>query len=165
MSRAQRRVQLTLSINGQDRSLDVPDGVTLLDALRDYASLTGTKYGCGEGQCGSCMVLIDGRAMNSCLLPAASTVGKKIVTIEGLASGRRLHPVQQAFLDHAAFQCGFCTPGMIIGAVALLSNNPNPSAAQIRDGLHGHLCRCGTYPRIVEAVRSVAAELKEATHG
>jgi aerobic-type carbon monoxide dehydrogenase small subunit (CoxS/CutS family) len=157
-------MQLSLAINGQNRSFDAPAGVTLLEVLRDYAGLTGTKYGCGEGRCGSCMVLIDGRAMNSCLVPATSAAGKQLVTIEGLASGERLHPVQQAFLDHAAFQCGFCTPGMIVGTVALLSKNPSPSEAEIRDGLQGHLCRCGTYPRIVEAVRSAAARLREATH-
>jgi aerobic-type carbon monoxide dehydrogenase small subunit (CoxS/CutS family) len=158
-------MRIALTINGQNRSLDVPAGVTLLEALRDYAGLTGTKYGCGEGQCGSCTVLVDGRAMNSCLLRAASAVGKQIVTIEGLAVGGRLHPVQQAFLDRSAFQCGFCTPGMIVGAVALLSKNASPSEPEIRDGLQGHLCRCGTYPRIVEAVRLAAARLKDAAHG
>jgi aerobic-type carbon monoxide dehydrogenase small subunit (CoxS/CutS family) len=158
-------MQLTLTINGQDRALNLPEGVTLLRALRDYAGLTGTKYGCGEGLCGSCTVLVDGRATHSCLRLAASTVGSKIVTIEGLVSGERLHPVQQAFLDHAAFQCGFCTPGMILGAVALLSSNPRRSPAEIRNSLDGHLCRCGAYPRIVEAVRSAASRWKEAADG
>ena len=158
-------MEVTLNVNGRDRRLDLPAGATLLEALRDYADLTGTKYGCGEGQCGACTVLIDDRAMSSCLLNAASVIGKRIVTIEGLASPRSLHPVQQAFLDHAAFQCGFCTPGMIMGSVALLTKNPSPSAAEIRDALDGHLCRCGTYPRIVEAVRTAASKMKESHRG
>jgi aerobic-type carbon monoxide dehydrogenase small subunit (CoxS/CutS family) len=154
-------MEITLNINGRHRRLNLPANTTLLDALRDYANLTATKYGCGEGQCGACTVLVDGRAMKSCLMNAASATGKKIVTCEGLASARTLHPVQQAFLDYSAFQCGFCTPGMIMGAVALLAKNPRPSAAAIRDALEGHLCRCGTYPRIVEAVRAAASMPKE----
>jgi len=155
---------ITLNINGRDRRLNVPDGITLLDALRDYAGLTGAKYGCGEGRCGACTVLIDGRAGQSCLVTAASAAGKKIVTIEGLASAGALHPVQQAFLDHSAFQCGFCTPGMILGAVALLDRSPRPSPDEIRVGLQGHICRCGTYPRIVDAVLA-ASNRKGARRG
>ena len=151
-------MEIELNINGQNRRLDVAPGVTLLEALRDYAGLTGTKYGCGEGQCGACTVLIDGRAARSCILSAASRAGRKIVTIEGLAAGQALHPVQRAFLDHAAFQCGFCTPGMILGAVALLDQDPNPTASRIREELQGHICRCGAYPRIVDAVRAAASE-------
>jgi aerobic-type carbon monoxide dehydrogenase small subunit (CoxS/CutS family) len=154
-------VRIDLTINGGVRTLDVPAGATLLEALRDYAGLTGTKYGCGEGQCGSCTVLVDGRAVKSCLATAASAAGKKIVTIEGLASGAALHPVQQAFLDHAAFQCGFCTPGMIMGAVALLGSNPRPTADDVRRELQGHICRCGAHPRIVEAVLA-ASKSREA---
>jgi aerobic-type carbon monoxide dehydrogenase small subunit (CoxS/CutS family) len=154
-------MKLSLHINGRLRVMELPDAnsVTLLDALRLHAGLTGTKYGCGEGQCGACTVLIDGRAVRSCLVSAASAAGKKIVTIEGLAAsaGATLHPVQQAFLDHAAFQCGFCTPGMILGAVALLEENPRPTDAQMRVALQGHICRCGTYPRIVQAVRAAGA--------
>jgi len=158
-------MEIELNINGQNRRLDVAPGVTLLEALRDYAGLTGTKYGCGEGQCGACTVLIDGRAARSCILSAASAAGRKIVTIEGLAAGQALHPVQQAFLDHAAFQCGFCTPGMILGAVALLDQDPNPTASRIREELQGHICRCGAYPRIVDAVRAAASEKKVSRRG
>jgi aerobic-type carbon monoxide dehydrogenase small subunit (CoxS/CutS family) len=158
-------MDIELNINGQNRRLDLPPGVTLLEALRDYARLTGTKYGCGEGQCGACTVLIDGRAVKSCVASAASAAARKIVTIEGLASGQGLHPVQQAFLDHAAFQCGFCTPGMILGAVALLGQNPSPTETEIREGLQGHVCRCGTYPRIVDAVRAAASKRKESRRG
>jgi aerobic-type carbon monoxide dehydrogenase small subunit (CoxS/CutS family) len=158
-------MEIELNINGQIRRLDLPAGVTLLEALRDYAGLTGTKYGCGEGQCGACTVLIDGRAVKSCGIGAANVAGRKIVTIEGLASAPGLHPVQQAFLEHAAFQCGFCAPGMILGAVALLGQSPSPSAAAIREALQGHICRCGAYPRIVDAVLSAASKMKESRRG
>ncbi|HVX67993.1 MAG TPA: (2Fe-2S)-binding protein [Bryobacteraceae bacterium] len=158
-------MEIELNINGRNRRLEVPPGTTLLEALRDYAGLTGTKYGCGEGQCGACTVLIDGRAGKSCTVDAASAAGSKIVTIEGLAAGPDLHPVQQAFLDLAAFQCGFCTPGMILGAVSLLAEEPNPTAAGIREGLEGHICRCGTYPRIVDAVRAAGLKMRESRRG
>ncbi|WP_321473698.1 (2Fe-2S)-binding protein [uncultured Paludibaculum sp.] len=157
-------MELKFRLNGAERRLDIPPKLTLLDAIRDYAGLTGTKYGCGEGQCGACTVLLDGRAVKSCILPATSAQGREVTTVEGLAAGGRLHPVQQAFLDHSAFQCGFCTPGMITGAVALLSQNPSPSETEIRAGLQSHVCRCGTYPRIVEAVRA-ASLLKGAPRG
>jgi len=147
-------MHVNLHINGVVHDLDLPPSTTLLSALRDYANLTGTKYGCGEGQCGACTVTIDGRAVKACMITAASAAGRKIVTIEGLATANTLHPVQQAFLDHSAFQCAFCTPGMIMGAVALLAANPNPTASDIRTALNGHLCRCGVYPRIVEAVKA-----------
>lgn len=149
-------MDLHFHLNGVERRLALPDGLTLLDAIRDYAGLTGTKYGCGEGQCGACTVLLDGRAVKSCVLPASAAQGKAVTTIEGLARNGQLHPVQRAFLDHSAFQCGFCTPGMITGAVALLARNAKPTEAQIRAGLQGHLCRCGTYPRIVAAVRAAS---------
>lgn len=149
-------MELQIRLNGEERRLRMPEGLTLLDAIRDYAGLTGTKYGCGEGQCGACTVLLDGRAVKSCILPASAAQGKAVTTIEGLARGGKLHPVQQAFLDHSAFQCGFCTPGMITGAVALLAKTAKPTEEQVRAGLQGHLCRCGTYPRIVEAVRAAS---------
>ena len=154
---------ITLQVNGAVRSGAAPDGITLLEFLRDHLHLTGAKYGCGEGVCGACTVLVDGRAVQSCTISAASVQGRRITTIEGLAPAGRLHPVQQAFLDAEAFQCGYCTPAMILAAAALLKETPNPSAALIREKLDGHLCRCGTYPRIVEAVR-LAAKL-EAAHG
>ncbi|QOY86243.1 (2Fe-2S)-binding protein [Paludibaculum fermentans] len=158
-------MELKFRLNGADRSLQVPPRLTLLDAIRDYAGLTGTKYGCGEGQCGACTVLLDGQAVKSCILPAASAQGKEVTTIEGLAVDGKLHPVQQAFLDHSAFQCGFCTPGMITGAVSFLAQHSHPSEADIRAGLQSHICRCGTYPRIVAAVRAVASLGKEDRRG
>lgn len=154
---------ITLQVNGAPRSAAAPDGITLLEFLRDHLHLTGAKYGCGEGACGACTVLLDGRPVQSCTISAASAQGRKITTIEGLAPQGKLHPVQQAFLETEAFQCGYCTPAMILAAAALLKESPNPSPALIREKLEGHLCRCGTYPRIVEAVR-LAAKL-EAVHG
>lgn len=145
-----------LEINGTRRKLDVDPERTLLSVLRDDLDLTGAKYGCGEGQCGACTVLADGQPVRSCITRAASMAGKKITTIEGLARGGQLHPVQQAFLDADAMQCGYCTPGMILGAVALLAKNPKPGEAEIVRGMNGHICRCGTYPRIVQAVQQAA---------
>ncbi len=146
---------LTLNVNGRPWSGEVEAGASLLDVLRDHLGLAGTKYGCGEGQCGSCTVLVNGRAVRSCVTQA--TAARTVVTVEGLATEGRLHPVQQAFIDAQAFQCGFCTPGMVIGAVALLSRNPQPGDDEIRKALEGHLCRCGTYPRILEAVKAATA--------
>jgi len=154
---------LKLRINGAERTLEVEPGTTLLSALRDQLGLTGTKYGCGEGQCGACTVLINGKARRSCLTPAASVGTAEIVTIEGLetrgegeAAGR-LHPIQQAFLDEGAFQCAYCTSGMILAAVSFLKENPHPTDAEIVRGMNGNICRCGTYPRIVAAVRRAAS--------
>lgn len=147
--------RLTLTVNGRAWSGEVRDGANLLEVLREQLHLTGPKSGCGEGQCGSCAVLVGGRALNACVTPAAT--GQQVVTVEGLATERRLHPVQQAFIDAQAFQCGFCTPGMVVGASALLSRNAQPTEEDIRQALDGHLCRCGTYPRIVAAVRAAAA--------
>jgi nicotinate dehydrogenase subunit A len=139
----------TLRVNGRDYKVTAGADRTLLAVLRDDLDLTGAKYGCGEGVCGACTVLVGGKAVRSCLVTAASVASKPITTIEGLATAGQLHPVQQAFLDKSAFQCGFCTPGMILGAVALLQNRPVDAAK----GLQGHICRCGVYSRIVEAVR------------
>jgi aerobic-type carbon monoxide dehydrogenase small subunit (CoxS/CutS family) len=136
--------------------VDAPSDRSLLSVLRDDLGLTGTKYGCGEGACGACTVLVDGAATPSCMITAARASGREIVTIEGLAANGRLHPVQEGFLEKSAFQCGFCTPGMIMGAVGLLRGNPKPSEAQVKQALENHICRCGTYPRIVEAVRWAA---------
>ena len=145
-----------LHVNGSPRRIDADPERTLLSVLRDDLDLTGTKYGCGEGQCAACTVLIDGVAAKSCLTKISAVGAKKIVTIEGLAPEGKLHPMQQAFLEADALQCGYCTPGMILGAVALLKKTPNPSEQEIAAGMNGHICRCGTYPRVVSAIRSAA---------
>ena len=148
---------IRLSVNGKARSVDTEPERPLLEVLREDLGLTGTKYGCGEGQCGSCTVLLDGKPTASCVTAVRAAEGRKIVTIEGLAEGGTLHPVQQAFLDEGAVQCGYCTPGMVLQTVALLENHPKPTDAQIVDGLNGHLCRCSDYQRIMAAVRRAAA--------
>jgi nicotinate dehydrogenase subunit A len=145
-----------LNVNGGRRRIDADPDRTLLSVLRDDLDLTGAKYGCGEGQCAACTVLVDGQATKSCLAKVGAVAGKRIVTIEGLAPEGKLHPVQEAFLEADALQCGYCTPGMILGAVSLLRRNPNPSEAEIVTGMNGHICRCGTYPRVVAAIRSAA---------
>jgi len=147
---------ITLSINGSDHTVDVSPERKLLYVLRDYMGMTGTKYGCGEGQCGACTVLLNGRAVRSCLMPVNAAAGKKITTIEGLEQEGKLSPVQQAFLDVEAFQCAYCTSGMILSATDLLSRNPHPTDEQILSAMDGNVCRCGTYPRIVEAIRRAA---------
>jgi nicotinate dehydrogenase subunit A len=147
---------MQLDVNGAKRRIDADADRTLLSVLRDDLDLTGTKYGCGEGQCAACTVLIDGQPTKSCLTKVGTTAGKRIVTIEGLAHEGELHPVQQAFLDAEAMQCGWCTPGMILGAVGLLQRTPHPSDAEIVTGMNGHICRCGTYPRIVAAIREAS---------
>ncbi|MDX1675403.1 MAG: (2Fe-2S)-binding protein [Longimicrobiales bacterium] len=149
-----RTIRFTL--NGQPTELDVDPGRTLLWVIRSDLGLTGTKYGCGESHCGACTVLIDGRAVPSCIMPASSIEGREVTTIEGLAGEDGLAPIQQAFLDHGALQCGFCTPGMILGAQALLLRNPDPTDEEIRSGMERHLCRCGTHLRVVDAIRDVA---------
>jgi nicotinate dehydrogenase subunit A len=155
--------RLTLTVNGRRWEGDVPDDTSLLDLLRERVGLTGAKLGCGEGQCGSCTVLLDGRAVAACTAPAASAAQKTVVTVEGLSGNGLLHPVQQAFIDAQAFQCGFCTPGMILGVVALLTRNASPTDPEIVRALDGHICRCGTYPRILEAVRAAAAVMAGGT--
>ncbi len=151
----------TLQINGQSHTLEAEPDTPLLFVLREQLDLTGSKYGCGEGQCGACTVLVDGRARRSCTTPVSAAVGKSITTIEGLAKGEKLHPVQQAFLDEGAMQCAYCTSGMILSAVSLLASQPNPSDAEILIGMQGNICRCGTYPRILAAIHKAAAALKE----
>jgi len=151
---------LELLVNGRRHRLETDPQRPLLQVLREDLDLTGAKYGCGEGQCGACTVLVDGQPVRSCLLPVGEAVGKPILTIEGLASNGRLHPLQEAFLELSAMQCGFCTPGMIMTAVALLAQNPNPSEAEIIRFMNGNLCRCGTYPRIVAAIRLAAQRMK-----
>ena len=147
---------LTLSINGQQRRVEAPPDESLLSVLRNRLQLLGTKYGCGEGQCGACTVLLDGQPVRSCRLPVSTAAGKKITTIEGLAPEGSLHPVQQAFLEQEAFQCAYCTSGMIMSAAGLLRSNPHPSAAEIVRFMNGNICRCGTYPRIVAAIQQAA---------
>ena len=144
---------MDLLINGARHQVRSGGDRPLLEALRDELDLTGTKYGCGEGQCGACTVLVDGAAVRSCLTTVAAAQGKQIRTIEGLAENGRLHPVQQGFLDADAMQCGYCTAGMIMSAVGLLNKNPNPGEPEIRTALQGNVCRCGTYPRVIEAVQ------------
>jgi xanthine dehydrogenase YagT iron-sulfur-binding subunit len=150
-------IELTLRTNGVDDSVRVDPRATLLDALREYLGLTGTKKGCDRGECGACTVLIDGRRANSCLTFALMQQGREITTIEGLAAGDQLHPVQAAFIAHDAFQCGYCTPGQIISAVALLNEGHTASAGEIREWMSGNICRCGAYPNIVAAIQQVAA--------
>ena len=149
----------TLLVNGTERQVNVQPEKPLLFVLRDDLGLTGTKYGCGEGQCGACTVLLGGTPVRSCLTRVSAAAGKKITTIEGLASGERLHPVQQAFLEAEAFQCGYCTSGMILSATALLERKAAPTQQEIIDYMDGNVCRCGTYLRIIEAVHR-AAELR-----
>lgn len=153
--------QIKLNVNGTTHAVDVDTGRTLLSVLRDELGLTGSKYGCGEGQCGSCTVLVDGKPRRSCILPIQSAAGKDITTIEGISKNGTLHLVQQAFLDQEALQCGYCTPGMIVSAVALLEENPNPSEQEIIDFMQGHICRCGTYARIIQAIQQAAGRREE----
>jgi aerobic-type carbon monoxide dehydrogenase small subunit (CoxS/CutS family) len=145
-----------LNVNGTRRRIETEDDRTLLSVLRDDLDLTGTKYGCGEGQCGACTVLIDGQATRSCLTQAVAAAGKQITTIEGLQSGEKLHPLQEAFLETGAMQCGYCIPGMIMSGAGLLKKNTSPTEAEIIRALEGNICRCGTYPRILAALRRVA---------
>ena len=152
--------ELLLNINGAALTVRAPGDETLLSVLRDRLRLMGTKYGCGEGECGACTVLIDGTATRSCQTLAASVKGAKIITIEGLESQGALSPVQQAFLDEESFQCGYCTPGMILSATSLLHEHPHPTDPQIVDAMDGNICRCGTYPRIVAAIKR-AAQLQQ----
>ena len=150
-------VSITLRVNGVDHDLSVEPRVTLLDALRERLGLFGTKKGCDRGECGACTVLIDDRRYNSCLTLAVMQTGHEITTIEGIAQGDDLHPIQAAFIEQDAFQCGYCTPGQIISAVALLNEGHTASEAEIREWMSGNICRCGAYPNIVAAIQSVAA--------
>lgn len=145
---------IRFSINGKNTVLHTDPGRMLLWVLRSDLNLTGTKHSCGEGFCGSCTVLVDGEPVLSCQHPVGDVEGKSVLTIEGLAENGGLHPIQEAFLDHNALQCGFCTPGMILESYHLLKNNPSPTREDVINALEGHLCRCGTYNRIIEAVQS-----------
>ena len=152
--------QIRLKINGHSHELEVKPWATLLDTLREDLGLTGTKEGCGQGECGACTVLMDGTPVNACLILAMEAQGKEILTIEGLAQGDELHPVQQAFVEIGGMQCGFCTPGMVLSAKALLDEKPEPTDEEIRKGLEGNFCRCTGYTKIIESVRAAAARMK-----
>ena len=147
--------ELRLKVNGTVRTLQAEPRVTLLDALRERLDLTGTKKGCDQGQCGACTVLVDGKRVNSCLTLAVMVQGKEITTVEGLAKGEELHPLQQAFLDHDGFQCGYCTPGQLMSGVACLNEGHAKTDDSVREWMSGNLCRCGAYPNIVAAIRQV----------
>ncbi len=149
-------MRYTLTINGAKREVDVARNATLLSVLRDDLALTGTRYGCGRGQCGACYVMVDGRAVASCLLPVDQASGAEITTVEGLASGDVLHPLQEAFIAEDAMQCGYCTSGMLISAAALLARDKAADEATIREALSGNLCRCGVYGRAIRAVQRAA---------
>ncbi|MGE0883290.1 MAG: (2Fe-2S)-binding protein [Blastocatellales bacterium] len=151
---------IELIVNGTRHRVDVDTDQSLLGVLRDDLDLTGTKYGCGEGQCGACTVLIDGKATRSCLTAAASASGKQITTIEGLEQNGRLHPLQEAFMEIGAMQCGYCIPGMLMSGAGLMKNNPHPTDAEILRAMEGNVCRCGTYPRILAAIRTATSNEK-----
>ena len=156
------KIRVACEINGRAMSLEAYPMARLLDVLREQSGLTGTKEGCGEGECGACAVELDGALVNSCLVPALQASGAKIRTIEGVATGERLHAVQQAFLTHGGAQCGICTPGMILAALNLLERNPQPSEAQIREGLAGNLCRCTGYTKIFASVVAACRSTEQA---
>ena len=149
---------ITVTVNGSQESVDVPSNMTLLQMLRERLALTGTKNGCEAGECGACTVLLDGEPVNSCLVLAVEADGREVTTVEGLADGDRLSALQEAFVEHSAVQCGFCTPGMLVSAQALLTRNPRPTEDEIKEALAGNLCRCTGYLRIIRAVQAAAEE-------
>ncbi|MBN1820054.1 MAG: (2Fe-2S)-binding protein [Prolixibacteraceae bacterium] len=151
--------KIEFELNGKKVNVELDKSQTLLWVLRTYFNLTGTKYGCGEGYCGACTVLINNEAVRSCATKMGEVAGKSVVTIEGLAKGDVLHPVQKAFVEHDALQCGYCTPGMIMNAVGLLNQNPNPSREDIIWGMEDNLCRCGAHNRIIDAIQTAAGEI------
>jgi carbon-monoxide dehydrogenase small subunit len=152
---------IVFQLNGKKTEVRIDPSQTLLSVLRNHFGLTGTKYGCGMGFCGSCTVLVDNQAERSCAMSVGEVAGKKVTTIEGLAQNGKLHPVQKAFVEHDALQCGYCTPGMIMNATGLLLKNPDPSEMQIREGMEDNLCRCGAHVRILAAVQTAAKEMKK----
>jgi carbon-monoxide dehydrogenase small subunit len=155
------KVNISLMVNGEDCELEVPPQTTLLELLRDYLHLTGTKEGCGLGDCGTCTVLMEGQPVNSCLVLAVDANRRKIITVEGLEQNGQLHPLQEKFLEKGAVQCGFCSPAMILSAKSLLDRNPGPSEEEIKEALSGVLCRCGSYKKIIEAVRAAVGSKQE----
>ena len=152
--------KIRFTLNGQSHELSVQPWKTLLQVIREDLKLTGTKEGCGHGECGSCTVLMEGKTVNSCLVPAVEADNKEIITIEGLGTGETLHPIQEAFVSHSGMQCGFCTPGMIMSAKALLDSNPDPSNDEIREGIAGNFCRCTGYTKIIESISAAAGAMK-----
>jgi carbon-monoxide dehydrogenase small subunit len=155
-----QKLMVKLEINGRSYQVGVPAQTTLLELIRDHLGMTGTKEGCGKGQCGACTVLMDGQPVNSCLILAVQANHRRIVTIEGIGRNGELHPVQQAFIDEGAVQCGFCTPGLVLTAKALLDRIPQPDEGQIREAISGHLCRCTGYSAIVRAIRRACVHSK-----
>jgi len=148
---------ISFTLNGEPTEVEIEPHLTLLQLLRDVLELTGTKEGCGMGECGACTVLLDGKTVNSCILPAMEVDGKHVMTIEGLSDAQgKLHPIQKAFVEYGAIQCGFCTPGMVLSAKALLDENPKPTEAEIRTGIAGNLCRCTGYLQIVQAIKAAS---------
>ncbi len=154
-----QELEISFVLNKKQYKLKVPSNITLLDVIREKLKLTGTKEGCGKGECGACTVLFNGRSANSCLILAPQADGAEIVTIEGLGDIDHIHPIQKAFVDEGAVQCGFCTPGMVMSSFYLLSKNPNPTDDEIREGLSGNLCRCTGYAKIIKAVEKASKEL------
>jgi xanthine dehydrogenase YagT iron-sulfur-binding subunit len=157
------KINISLRVNGVEKRIDVAPWTTLLDLLREYLDLTGTKKGCDHGQCGACTVLVDGRRINSCMTLAIMKDGSEVTTIEGLAQDGALHPVQQAFIDHDAFQCGYCTPGQICSAVGLMREGHAGTADEIRELMSGNICRCGAYPNILAAIQQAMQPAKGVT--
>jgi len=156
---AETRKHITLTVNGKKVECDIPSRMTLAELLREELDLTGTKVGCNRGECGSCTVIVDREPVLSCTVLAVEASGKEVLTIEGLASGRKLHPIQEAFIEHDALQCGYCTPGMIMSIKALLDRNPSPTDEDIRRSIDGNLCRCGSYPNIIKATMDAARKV------
>lgn len=151
---------ISFTLNGQQRTVEIQPFETLAYVLRERLGLTGTKIGCEEGECGACTVIVDGKAVTSCIYPAMKVDGAKVETIEGLASGEKLHPIQEAFIEHFAVQCGYCTPGFIMSTKALLDRNPSPSDEEIKEAIAGNLCRCTGYYQILDAIKAAVAKMK-----
>ena len=156
-----KEIEINLTVNNKPYKLSVPANMTLLDVLREKLKLTGTKEGCGKGECGACTVMFNGRSANSCLILAPQADGAEVMTIEGLGTLENMHPIQEAFVEEGAIQCGFCTPGMEMSSFYLLTKNPNPTEDEIREGISGNLCRCTGYMKIIKAIEKASQKLNE----